>query len=282
MVQDRETYQSSELRSVDILAPREARPPTIPTGPSASDEVLLEVKSMTQVLKNLLSNTAFEENQLLGKCNQYGSNVELLERMGRKNFLTALVGHEARIGEKIMCKYKTSVQTRDLIIHEPWEEMMTPIIPEKSTCLYFTPMHAMRDDNRFSVLSQLGDSNSGIFGNWAPIHLATLVTNNAQNDNIGLSRWEQVGGDEKSCIRVQFEPIRAHFKWVTAGKYLKRLEPKQKEAFVKGRIQSWRNFMSERKAPRGREKGVLTKNEVEVDRSNQYPSPSYLKVYSRT
>lgn len=84
----------------------------------------------------------------------------------------------------------------------------------------------------------------------------------------------EVGGDEKRSIR-------AHYKWVSARKCLKSLTPKQKEAFVKGRIQSWRNFMSKKKAPRGRVKGVLTKNKAELDRSDQYPSPSYLKVYSR-
>ncbi|PON66281.1 hypothetical protein PanWU01x14_111460 [Parasponia andersonii] len=114
MAQDRERCQSSELRSVDILAPREARSPTIPTGPSVANEVLPEVKSMALVPKNLLPNTAFEENLLPNTA------VELLKRMGRKNFLIALVGHEAHIGEKMTCKDKTSVQTRDLIIHEPW------------------------------------------------------------------------------------------------------------------------------------------------------------------
>ncbi|PON50314.1 hypothetical protein PanWU01x14_224000 [Parasponia andersonii] len=132
-----------------------------------------------QVAKNLLPNNAFEGNQLLGKCDQCGSNAKRLEKMGRKNFLSALVGHNAYKGEKMTCKDKTSVQ-----------------------------------------------------------------------------------------------------KEVIAEKYLKRLEPKQKETFVKGCIQSYRNFMSEKKALRGREKGVLTKNEAETNRSNQYPSPLYLKVYS--
>ncbi|PON61810.1 hypothetical protein TorRG33x02_281000 [Trema orientale] len=91
--------------------------------------------------------------------------------------------------------------------------------------------------------------NSGLIGNWPPAHLATPVTKKAQvfKDNIGPSRWEQGGGADGRSIRAQSEPSRAHNKWVTAGKYLKRLEPKQKEAFVKGRIQSWRNFMTERK-----------------------------------
>ncbi|PON31456.1 hypothetical protein PanWU01x14_369740 [Parasponia andersonii] len=64
------------------------------------------MKSTTRVPKNQIPNTAFGENRLLNKCDQYGSNVELLERMGKKNFLPALVRHEARIGERVTCKDK--------------------------------------------------------------------------------------------------------------------------------------------------------------------------------
>ncbi|PON67528.1 hypothetical protein TorRG33x02_264350 [Trema orientale] len=56
-----------------------------------------------------------------------------------------------------------------------------------------------------------------------------------------LSDQEEDGNTGKE-IRATSEPTRLLNKWVNGGKFLKRLIPKQRQAFVQGRIQRWMEF----------------------------------------
>ncbi|PON43339.1 hypothetical protein TorRG33x02_334000 [Trema orientale] len=296
---DRMSLQVFPLDGAPISAPSVATRPVLrnSTAPVGKRVVLPRLEWRRVVTGCSVSDVAHfgnpnckpKEKQLVGACSQHGNSAT---KMGEE----AYVGLKPFEAVQVPRKNISSNYSKEIIAFEKAEEMVAPTAccfsdtlccPSSSAC----GSHDKGKGVISPLSSQLDEDYPDFYNNrkWTRAHVADTAflcdLNLAHScvDDAGPSDVMVLESDvNERRIRAQSELFRPFKSWAQSTYYLKHLKPKQKETFVSGSIQRYEKSDTHKTKAKNQNSAVLRQYRVGVELSKTIPSPSALKVYSRS